>query len=99
MFNLQKDYAKRLAQVEFWIQSVLHHISKGKCILVGTHATGVPNAIQIVNEVFETMNQKFPGRIHGKFAVDSLDGFNIEILKQQIYQFAQSQVFIFHSIF
>jgi hypothetical protein len=71
-------------------------------VLVGTHASTVPDANVVVDALFNEMNAKYPSFIKAKLAVDSIDGTNIKQLKKEIIFLAQSQVlssssFLFNS--
>ena len=73
-------------------------------MLVGTHASSVPDANVVVDALFNEMNAKYPSFLKAKLAVDSIDGMNIKQLKKEIIFLAQSQVlssssFVFNSGF
>jgi hypothetical protein len=97
VFKLSQETDKRRTQVEFWIQSILHRVKEGKCVLVGTHASTVPDANVVVDALFNEMNAKYPSFIKAKLAVDSIDGMNIKQLKKEIIFLAQSQVLLHRS--
>ena len=61
-------------------------------MLVGTHATGVPNAADVVGALFAKMEKKYPAQLEAGVAVDSLNGVNVKTLLNYLIEIAKQEV-------
>ena len=76
----------------FWMESVLHRTRNGMCLLVGTHCGQVNGAVEIVKELFESVQGRYGSRVCGYMAVDSVDNIGLDQLKTMILKCARHQV-------